>query len=113
MFTISGFLKMSELDTYENGCIGSVTDCFIDMPIKCATVEDVKKEILSFVGAQADAMECDACEEIGRIDVCRTECEDGTEPSEAEIAEWKAGKLPLYYAVYTCYLHQSEPVSAA
>lgn len=111
MFTISGFHKFTEQDDYENGCIGNGSDCFIEYAISTATPEEMKERIAGFIGCKVEDLELDACEEIGRIECGRTETEEGDEATPAQIEAWKTGKLILFYAVYSCYVHQSLPVS--
>ena len=113
MFIISGFHKSTEQDDYENGCIGNGSDYFIDYQIKTATLDDIKAKIASFIGCEVSDLDLDTCEEVGRIDCGRTETEDGDEADKAQIDAWKDGNLVLYYAVYTCYVMQCNPVSVA
>lgn len=113
MYVISGFHKSTEQDDYENGCIGNGSDCFIDYQIKTATLNDMKTKIASFIGCEVSDLDLDSCDEVGRIDCGRTENGEGYEATKDEVGAWKAGKHVLYYAVYTCFVMQCNPVSVA
>ena len=105
-YEIVGFEKIAELDNYENGCIGKGSATWVDCRIHADTIDRLKKKILSFIGAEPDAMEIDACEEAGRIDVHKTENADGCDPTAQESAAWKAGELDLYAVTYTCMVQK-------
>ena len=113
MFQINGLHKYAEQDTWENGCImeganaARITVLFVG-----ATAQDVIEKARKFVDVEPDAIERDACEEIGRIDFARTENDDGNELTDTERELWKAGKLRAWYCVYTGYLYEVKPVSA-
>ena len=114
MFTINGFHKFTEIDSYEEGCIGGGgSDEYIDYPLKAETVAELKEKIAGFVGCAVADMELDACEEIGRIDAGRTETAEGYEATADDLKRWKSGKLAIYYAVYSCTVVECKPVSVA
>ncbi len=95
-------LKMSEEDVFEKGCLPDTgSHCVCDMTFKAATKSEIIEEIKNFFGVNDDAIELDACDEPGRVDVAMMECEDGTLPSNDELAQWKEGKRRLWYVVYT------------
>ena len=110
-YEITGFHKHIERDNFEKGCIGDCQFFFIPMHIKADSLADLKSQILSFVGAPDDAMECDACDETGRIDIQKTENDDGLDPTSCEESAFKAGKIDLWFAYYSCYVER-ETVSA-
>lgn len=113
MFVITGFHYSTEIDSYTEGCIGGGSDSFFDYALKDATIEGLKEKIAGFVGCKVSNLDLDSCGEIGRIDAGRTENANGDKASPAELAEWKAGKLTLYYATYSCYVMECKPVSVA
>jgi hypothetical protein len=113
-YEITGFHKNIERDNWENGCVGDCQSFFIPMHIKADSLAGLKSKILSFVGATDDAMECDSCDEIGRIDIQKTENDYGEDPSSCEESAFKAGEIDLWLACYTCYVElvERETVSA-
>lgn len=113
MFAIHGFCKSTDIDSFEEGCIGGGMDCYIDYPLGAETIAELKEKVAEFVGCKVADMELDACEEPGRIDAGRTETADGDEATVAELEQWKAGNLELYYAVYSCTVVECKPVSVA
>lgn len=113
MYMITGFLKSSEQDDYNEGCIDGVTQYYIDHIIRSDTIDGLKQQIASFVGCDVGDLESDACDEIGRIDASRTETVNGDEPTKFELEEWKRGKETLYYANYTAIVMECNPVSVS
>lgn len=113
MFTITGFHYSTEIDSFEEGCIGVGSDSFFDYAMKDATIDGLKAKIADFVGCTVGDLELDACEDIGRIEGGRTENVDGDIASDSELAAWRKGEVTLYYAVYTCYVIQCLPASVA
>ena len=111
MFVITGFHYSTEIDSYTEGCIGEGSESYFDYALKDATIEGLKEKIANFVGCKVSDLDLDSCGEIGRIDAGRTENANGYEANSAELAEWKAGRLTLYYAVYSCYVMECKPVS--
>lgn len=112
MFTVSTVHYSTELDTYEDGCIGGKDsrDTAYDVSFSSNSLPDLLQMVADHVGVSMKDVELDACEEPGRMDLCRTETVDGGEPSESEIALWREGKFDLYCATYTVYVTTSEPV---
>ena len=112
MYEINGFLKFAEQDEFEEGCLPDTgTSCPVDLRFSSETVAGIINEVCDFFGVKEDALELDACDEPGRIDVCRDETDDGSEPSEAERAAWKQGKFPIWYVVYSGYVQECRPFS--
>ena len=113
MYIINGCHYFTEIDSFENGCVGGGSDSFFDYALKDATIEGLKEKIANFVGCKVSDLDLDSCGEIGRIDACRTENVNGDIASPAELEEWKAGKVTHYYAMYSCYVMECKPVSVA
>jgi hypothetical protein len=111
-YQIRGLWKRAEVDDYEQGCIGPSADHWIDLQFTAADIPATIKKAADFVGVDSDGIELDACDETGRIDFARTETDDGSELTPAEVAKWKAGELRAWYCVYTGYLEKVETVSA-
>ena len=106
-YEITGFHKLAEIDVYNSGCqLEGGYSTFINYPLSSDTIEGLKAKILSFVDAESDSMEINSCDEIGRIDIGKTENADYYAPSKHELEQWKNGEIILYYAVYTCYVER-------
>ena len=106
MFEISGFHKIAELDNFEEGCIEGINDSYFDMHISAQDVPALVKQIISFIGAEDDSVSLDSCEEVGRIDIQKTENAEGNDPTARELSDWKAGRINLYAVTYTCYVEE-------
>ena len=113
MFAITGFYKYTEQDDLNNGRIGNSADYFIDYAIKTDTLDEMKTRIADFLRCKVEALELDACEEVGRIESGHTENAGGNEANESELASWRKGETVLYYAVYSAYVMECMPVSVA
>lgn len=115
MYLVRGFNKTAQVDDFEHGCIGDENhyDTGSSHNWTSDTVDGVVKELMDFLCIEdKDAVELDACDEIGRIDIQRTENAEGYEPSKSEIEEWKKGKLKMWLCDYTFHLESIETVSA-
>jgi hypothetical protein len=113
-YQIVGLHKFAEEDSFEHGCLpGTGTDFYIDVSFTGKTREECIKRAADFLGIGEDGIERDSCDEIGRIDFARTENDDGSELSDRELEEWKAGKRKAWYVVYTGMLQRVTAISAA
>ncbi len=114
MITANGIHKMAEVDDFDKGCIGPGRDDYIDVSFKATSAEEVISKACQFIGVSdmANSVERNACDEIGRIDIARTETDEGDELTASQLEQWKAGKFRAWYCIYTIYLYKSEPVSA-
>ena len=117
-YEVNGWLKLTEEDSYEHGCLPSSGTQFSGGDSwHGATVETVVDQLRAFVPFRAgqDAIDRDACDETGRIDICGLETNDGNEPTEAEIEAWKRGEVRLWSVTYSFRLEEvtRRPVSAA
>lgn len=96
------------LDDFEQGCIGGEGDydtCFA-MSIRGNDKDAYVADFARSLGFDAKWVEVDVCDEPGRVECARMENRDGNEPTEHETEEWKAGRLKLWYVVYTTYAEQ-------
>lgn len=101
-YQAEGWFKMAEEDIYEDGCqpnSGSVSDGK-DI-FKAETLDGLFKELLSFTGAETKEMQLNSCDELGRVDICTMENDYGYSASKQQLAEWKDGKIQLWYCIYT------------
>lgn len=108
MYETNGWFKDAEKDNWQNGCTGdglrfAGNECF-----SADTVDDLVDKLCDFVGVEPepDNYALDACEEQGRIDICRMENADGYEPTLKELEQFKDGLIDLWYCVYTFHVEQ-------
>jgi len=99
----------TEEDTYENGCLpGTGTNFMITVRLSAATIEDLIRGLFEEIGVKQapDAVELDACDEDGRIDIQCMNDADNSEASSAELELWRAGKVKLWSANYTAHVQK-------
>ena len=111
-YHIRTFYKNAEVDDWEKGCIGPSSDAIVDVSFASANLSSLLDEVARFFGLKTEELVLDACEELGRIDVCRMENAEGDEPTPSEIEEWKAGKRQMWYATYSGYVQECRNISA-
>ena len=108
MYTVTTVLKHAEQDVFSEGCLpeSSFMTGF-DLNIKAETFEGLIQELKIYLGEyfQIDPMG----EDENRIDFQRMENEQGAEPSETEINNWKQGKEKLWLVNYTVYVYEETP----
>ena len=115
MFIVRGFFKQADEDVWNDGCQLGTGMCFESghPTWSSETLEGIVKELMDFLCVEdKDAVLLDACEEIGRIDIQRTENAEGYDPSENEIEKWKKGECKMWLADYSFRLEKIETVSA-
>lgn len=102
-YEVNGGLKDWEEDVFAHGCQPGTGACTsLNVRLRADSVEELVKKINDFIGNDdLGAVELDACDEAGRIDVQMLETDDGTAPTERELALWKAGELRLWLANYS------------
>jgi len=111
MFIIRTLHKFTEQDDYENGCLPDTgTSYEVPVSFQGETVADVISKASDFIGCGKEGIELDACDEKGRVDFAVTETVYGTTLTDMETAQWKAGELKAYYAVYTGFVESLELV---
>lgn len=105
-YVISGWIKYSEEDVYDKGCIYIGRDSMVGGSDRFVgkTPEEAINNFLEFFGANKDCLDINACDEVGRVDICLMEDEAGSQADENEIQLWKKNKKRLWYAVYTGYI---------
>ena len=113
-YQISGWTKFGEEDIFTKGCLPNTTfesvgtDVFRD-----DTKEGAIKAFAFFCGVDDDdAIQKNACDEVGRIDISVMEAADGMSVSQSDIESWQGGKMRLWNCIYTGYLEQVERVNA-
>lgn len=101
-YEINGLLKHAEEDDYKQGCLsGTLQSFFIDQQFSALTVNQLIEQVCDFLGCGLEAVQVNACDEPGRIDWSMMENTDDEEPSPHQYANWKAGRVKLWYATYT------------
>ena len=115
-YVIRGLHKFTEVDDWDKGCIGPAHASQVDVDFTGDTVDEVIAKVASFLDVategQDNAVERDACDELGRVDFAKTENDDGEELGKAGTERWKQGKQRAWYAVYTGYVESLQRVTA-
>lgn len=114
-FIAKGWIKFSEEDSWENGCLPETAISFSgDEYFEADNLEKLIDRRGEFIG-QEDRCNylLDSCDEAGRLDIQQYETAEGLPATEKEIDDWKAGKKKLWLAVYSFYIekHAIEHVS--
>lgn len=104
MYKINGLLKFSEEDSFEEGCLPDTAQSYhVDMEFIGDTPESIINKVMEFLGVDKDAVELNACEDIGRVDFAITENADGNKlydyPNQVEA--WKHEEIRAWYCIYT------------
>jgi hypothetical protein len=106
----NGFLVMSELDDYNEGCDSDTTQTREDdSRFTGATEQELINKIKEYLQVEDDAIVLNSCDEDGRIDIARTEDSEGNQASKQDISRWKLGKKKLYCVVYSTYTEKVSP----
>lgn len=103
-YQIEGFLKTSQKDTYENGCIGEYQSDYIQCKITAFTLSELIKKCKEFTNG-------DLSEELiesSRLDFHVMENPDGCPASEYEFEQFKASRIDLYLCDYSCIVQKVE-----
>lgn len=105
MLQTIGFFKFAEEDNWKDGCLPDTTVCFSDEHIKFTGKDEAEllNNIMEFFDVKRDAIEVNACDEQGRIDVAVTENANSQQLSKQEMKDWKRGKIKAWYAIYTLH----------
>lgn len=88
--------KYAEVDSYEHGCIGGVTDFGLIDSVRVKYASEAQ-QYLSNYGIEVKDGEFD---EDGHLHYVRLEDANALEPTIAEVEEWKKNKLKLWCASY-------------
>lgn len=102
---VSHALKSLEKDDHEKGCLPETYQEW-PMPHIEGLHAPTLKELMAKVWANlpltrdADAVEYDACEEPGRIDIQGMEDADANEATTEQLEKFKRGELPLFAVTY-------------
>ena len=109
-YEVKTAVKHWEEDVFAEGCQpGTGGSYSFNCRLRADSVEELVKKINDFIGNDdLGAVELDACDEAGRIDVQMLETDDGTAPTERQIERWKAGELRLWLADYSFYVEAVE-----
>lgn len=109
-YEINGCFKSIEEDIFAEGCqphSGRVA--LVEVRLRADTVEGLLKKFNNFLGNDDwSAIELDACDEPGRVDVSILENDEGEPATEWQIEAWKNGKQRLWAATYTAHIEAVE-----
>ena len=110
-YRIKGYIAHSEIDNWDQGCIGPAKTEWGDWySLEAESIAGLLEKLSTdFYATSNDDFLLDSCDEDGGIDlqVYQREPFKIGKPSEATIAKWKAGKIDLWL---TCYSFQVEKV---
>lgn len=101
-FQANGWAKFYELATYEDGCLPH-TGGMIDGSelFKAETLDGLLGGLLSFTSGEADCLELNSCDELGRVDISVMEDENGYKATSRQLEQWKNGEIRLWDCIYT------------
>jgi len=114
VYRADGFFKMSDEDIYSEGCIPNSGSCFSSHEVfRSHNLDSLLDTIARFVGAERKDIEVNACDEVGRVDICMMENESGYPATQKEIELWKQGKTRLWDSIYSfqVYEYEAKPVN--
>lgn len=110
-YRIKGYIAHSEIDNWDQGCIGTTKTEWGDWySLEAESIAGLLEKLSTdFYATSNDDFLLDSCDEDGGIDlqVYQREPFKIGKPSEATIAKWKAGGIDLWL---TCYSFQVEKV---
>lgn len=103
MYEVNGWMKISEEDSFEEGCLPETEQThWGDDRWSDEDVAKLIERLMDFAGViDKDSVALDSCEDIGRIDIFKTENGNGNEPTSDEIERWKRGECKLWYCTYS------------
>ncbi len=114
MLKSNGFLVMSEVDDFENGCDPDSTQMREDDSRFVGKNEvELLDKIREYLGVEKDAILLNSCGENGRIDIQRMEDSEGCQADKNDITQWKKGKRTLYAVTYTTQVEKVSPFKFA
>lgn len=113
MYIINTFFGTAEEDVFADGCLPETGFDIKEysVSISGSDIDELICNVCKEFEVDVDALEFNACETPGRLDIARMEAHDGWVATETELALWKAGEIKLWYVVYTGYLHRDEYVA--
>ena len=112
MYQTNNGNKFTEQDIFNEGCIPETAQGHeVDMTFSNETTEGIIEEMRDFFDVDDDALQLDACDETGRIDIALMETDESEQASKIDIEQWKQGKKRLWSSIYTFYVFDTVPVS--
>jgi len=98
-----GWLKYSMQDDYSEGCDPETATCADGKELFSAdTIPELIYKLMSFAGTlDENAVEVNACGEVGQINIQVQENGDGYTPTTTEIEDWKQNKVHLWQCDYS------------
>ena len=103
MLKIQGFLKLSEEDSYDEGCDPKTCQMYEDTHVnfQAETEVELLAKVKEFFSVEDNAIVVNSCGDAGRIDIQTMEDGEGNNPSKADMSAWKRGKKTLYACIYS------------
>ncbi len=114
-YAIKGFSCFTEEDIFNDGCQPNSGTHWDESTFHLTsdTIRGLLDKVKKYFDVEEDALELDACEELGRLDVSRMEDKDGCNASAGELDSWKAGNTRLWLADYIMHVVKQESLSIA
>lgn len=107
-----GFIKHIQLDNWYNGCTDVVQSYFVDHYFECQTKEEAIQHCKDVTGeTNENALELNACDHPGRIDIQVQEDENGNRLTPLQWKQFEAGEIDAYLATYSFYFKQSVEIT--
>lgn len=114
-YQIDNMLRSDQLDRYETGCDGPVTETPLSIAITAETTDELFKRMAGSIGADEkeflDQMEIDVCDDDGRVEFSRYETGSGDPATAIDVEKWKKGEKKLYYVTYMAWVEGVVEVS--
>ena len=111
-YRTKGYLKLSEQDEYNNGCLPDTGLKYFDSlhSLSNNTLIETLYDIRTFLGAEKEDVLINACGEDGRVDVFVLENYNGDRASSIELGQWRKGEIKLYHCTYSFTIENCESV---
>ena len=106
-YEVNGVHRWTEEDVFENGCIpNSGVSELMDVKVKADTIDELIHKLFNslYFDYDKEAIELNACDEEGRLDIQIMENMDGQEADKHERALWKKGQRRLWLGNYTAHV---------
>lgn len=108
-YEVNGWIKYTEEDNFEKGCIGKTQQADGNDQFSSDTVQGVIDLVSGFVGNNdKESILLNSCDEVGRLDIQVTEDENGMPAIPAQIEDWKIGQCRLWLACYSFQVQEVE-----
>lgn len=103
LYVIEGYIAHSEVDDFEQGCIGPCETQFFQDKFSAPSLKELLELLSVEFKCPIENMELNSCEEPGRIDIQVMQSQPFAiaKVSEAKQAKWRNGETKLYLTDYS------------